>query len=96
MGQTFWARLKELTFALAGKLWEHMDARDILRFIRLETSNAPLNKTDPFLREMIHCLYSNVVHCLLVATSLSRIDYKEQTAFRYKIYGSLITDPNVH
>ena len=74
-----WARLKEVTFAFAGKQLEHLESREILCVHRPKTLNALNVRECKILTEQNHCLYNNVIYRLSAATNQSTNDQKEQT-----------------
>ena len=74
----FRTALKEMTFALVGKRSEHFESRENLAVHRPKTLIASSVQRQKILNDWIYCLFSNVVDCLFVATSLSTIDNRVQ------------------
>ena len=74
----FWARLREKTFAFAGKRLKHLDTKDILCVHRSKTLNASTIRGYKTSRDWIQCLYNNLIDRLLVATSQTIKDSREQ------------------
>ena len=75
----FWARLKEKTFAFAGKWLEHLESRKILCVHPPKILTVSVGPGYKILREWIRCLYNNVIDRLCVVTIQSTIDQREQT-----------------
>ena len=91
----FWARLKKVTFAFAGKQLEQLESREILCVHRpkfLKALNVPEYK---FLTEQNHCLCINVIYRLSTATSQSTNDQREHTLHLDTSQLPLNQDPTV-
>ena len=63
----FWARLREKTFAFAGKRLEHLESKKILCGHRPKTLNVSTGPQTKTLMGRIHCLYNNVTSRLYAA-----------------------------
>ena len=90
-----WARLKDKTFAFVGIILEHLESWEVLcsssrKFDCFSRSGIKI------LRELIRCLYNNVIDRLFVATSQSTNDRRLQTLSPDINQKALIHDPTVH
>ena len=92
----FWTRLKEMTFALAGKRSEHLEKGDNLCVHYLETSNGLIVQERKASPELIHCLFSNVFYRLYAATNQSINDPKKQTLRPEISQVAVMRDSTVH
>ena len=82
--KTFWARLKKVTSAIAGKRLEHLGSRDILCVHRPKSLNALNVREYKILTEQNHCLCNNVIYRLSAATNQSATDQSEDVASPYQ------------
>ena len=57
----FWARLKKVAFAFAGKRLERLERKEILCVHRRNFLTAPAVPGYTILREWIRCVYNNVI-----------------------------------
>ena len=92
----FWARLKEKTFAIAGKRLEHLENREILCVHRPKFSTFSAGPGYSVLWEWIRCLYNNVIDRVCVATGQSINDRREQMLRPDTNQLALIRVPIVH
>ena len=91
----FWARLKKVAFAFAGKRLEHWDFKEILCVHRPNSLNALIVREYKILTEQIHCLCNNVIYRLSAATNQSTNDQREQTLHPDTSQLALIQEPTV-
>ena len=80
----FWARLKKVTSAFAGKRLEHLGSRDVLCVHRPKSLNALNVREYKILTEQNHCLCNNVIYRLSAATNQSANDQSEDVASPYQ------------
>ena len=91
----FWARLKKVNFAFAGKRLEHLESKEVLCVHRPKSLNALTVRENEILTEKIHCLCNNVVYRLSAATNHSTNDQREQTLHLNTSQLALNQDPTV-
>ena len=91
----FWARLKKVTFAFAGKQLEHLESIGILCVHRAKFFNALNVRRYKNLTEQIQCFCNNVTYRLSAATNQSTNDQREQRLHLNTSQLALNQDPTV-
>ena len=79
LDKLFWARMKKVTFAFAGKRMEHLVSREILCFHRPKSLNSSDDREFKISTEQIHCLCNKLIYRPSAETNQSTNDQKEQT-----------------
>ena len=74
----FWARLKKVTFAFAGKQLKHLESKKKLCVHRSKSLNGLNGPEYKNLTEQIHCSCINLIYRLFALTNQSTNDQWEQ------------------
>ena len=77
--ELFWVRLMEKIFAFVGNWLEHLESKEILCVHHPESLTVSAGPGYTVFRELIRCLYNNVIDRLFVATNQTTNDQREQT-----------------
>ena len=91
----FFATLKKVAFAFAGKQLEHLESRKIFCVHRPKFLIAINVREYEILTEQSHCLCNNVNYRLTAATNQSTNDQREQTLHLSTSQLALNQDPTV-
>ena len=91
----FWARLKKVTFAFAGKRLEHLESRELFCVHRPKSLKALIVRECKILTKQIQCLCNNVIYRLSAATNQSTNDQREQMLHLDTSQLALNQDPTV-